>query len=106
MTQALEQFKQQVLQDPTLSEQFKAASSPDEFVNLAVQLGQQLGYSFTAEDIQTALSEQSAAGQTQELDDSQLEAIAGGSDLDPTYAADCKPGTVDKCATYSCPFPR
>uniref|UniRef100_B8HQG7 Nif11 domain-containing protein n=1 Tax=Cyanothece sp. (strain PCC 7425 / ATCC 29141) TaxID=395961 RepID=B8HQG7_CYAP4 len=85
MTQSLEQFKQQVLQDPTLAEQFKAASSPDEFVNLAVQLGQQLGYSFTAEDIQTALSEQSATGQPQELDDSQLEAIAGGGD---DYAGD------------------
>lgn len=76
MTQFLDQFKQQVLQNPELSEQFKNASSPEEFANLAVQMGQQLGYSFTAEEVKAALAESSPA--SQEMTDAQMEAIAGG----------------------------
>lgn len=76
MTKSLEKFRQQVLQDPILAEQFKAIQSPDEFANLAVQLGQQLGYSFTAEEVKAALTQDSSFTQ---LSDAQLEAVAGGS---------------------------
>lgn len=88
MTQSLEQFRQRVLQDSNLSEQFKTVSNPDEFANLAVQLGQQLGYSFTADEVKKAIAQQSSAGETQELNDAQLEAIAGGSQYGATDGCD------------------
>uniref|UniRef100_B8HM25 Nif11 domain-containing protein n=1 Tax=Cyanothece sp. (strain PCC 7425 / ATCC 29141) TaxID=395961 RepID=B8HM25_CYAP4 len=78
MTQALEQFRQQVLQNPALAEQFKAAQSPDEFANLAVQLGQQMGYNFTAEEVKAAIAQQSSSSEPIELSDVQLERVAGG----------------------------
>lgn len=97
MNQSLEQFKQQVLQDPTLSEQFKMASSPEEFVNLAVQLGQQLGYNFTAADVQASLAEQSSTSSV-ELSDAQLEVISGGEQTEG-YQLSCGSGcpTVVNC---------
>lgn len=77
MTQSLEQFREQVLQDSTLSEQFKTVSNSDEFAALAVQLGQQLGYSFTAEDVKAAIAQHSPSASF-ELSDAQLETVAGG----------------------------
>uniref|UniRef100_B8HM22 Nif11 domain-containing protein n=1 Tax=Cyanothece sp. (strain PCC 7425 / ATCC 29141) TaxID=395961 RepID=B8HM22_CYAP4 len=78
MAESLEQFRQQVLQDPMLAEQFKAVQNPDEFATLAVQLGQQLGYNFTVEEVKAAIA-QSSSSAAVELSDSLLEAIAGGS---------------------------
>uniref|UniRef100_B8HM24 Nif11 domain-containing protein n=1 Tax=Cyanothece sp. (strain PCC 7425 / ATCC 29141) TaxID=395961 RepID=B8HM24_CYAP4 len=79
MAKSLDQFRQQVLQDPALAEQFKAIQSPDEFANLAVQLGQQLGYNFTADEVIMAIAQQSSS-ESIELSDAQLEAVAGGDD--------------------------
>uniref|UniRef100_B8HQH0 Nif11 domain-containing protein n=1 Tax=Cyanothece sp. (strain PCC 7425 / ATCC 29141) TaxID=395961 RepID=B8HQH0_CYAP4 len=97
MSRSLEEFKQQVLQDSSLTEQFKDVSSPEEFVNLAVQLGQQLGYSFTADDVQASLAEQSSTSSV-ELNDAQLEAIAGGEHTEG-YQLSCGNGcpTVVNC---------
>ena len=83
MAQSLDQFRQQVLQDPALAEQFKAAQSPDEFANLAVQLGQQMGYNFTAEEVMAAIAQQFSSKPI-ELSDAQLEAVAGGGDTNYT----------------------
>lgn len=80
MTQSLDQFRQQILQDPALAEQFKAVQSPDEFAHLAVQLGQQLGYTFTVDEVKAAIAQQSTSSESIELSDAQLEAVAGGAD--------------------------
>ena len=96
MTQSLEQFRQQVLQDPALAEQLKAVQSPDEFANLAVQLGQQLGYNFTAEEVKVALAQQSSSSESIELSDAQMEAVAGG---DSTYTC---PGTQNTSEMGCC----
>uniref|UniRef100_B8HM26 Nif11 domain-containing protein n=1 Tax=Cyanothece sp. (strain PCC 7425 / ATCC 29141) TaxID=395961 RepID=B8HM26_CYAP4 len=80
MSQSLEQFRQQVLQDPTLAEQFKAVQSPEEFANLAVRLGQEGGYNFTVEEVMAAIAQQSSSHESIELSDAQLEAVAGGED--------------------------
>lgn len=79
MSQSLEQFREQVLQNPPLAEQFKAVTSLDTFVDLAVQMGRQLGYNFTAEDVKTALA-QNLSSSALELNDAQLASIAGGGD--------------------------
>ncbi|MCA1992632.1 MAG: Nif11-like leader peptide family natural product precursor [Coleofasciculus sp. S288] len=69
----LEQFYQDVLQDQALQEQFRTATDPDSMAALAVQLGQEKGYSFTTEEVQAYIDDQG-----QELSDELLEAIAGG----------------------------
>lgn len=79
MSQSLEQFRQQVLQDPALAEQFKAVQSPEEFANLVVRLGQEWGYNFTVEEVMVAIAQQSS-NESIELSDAQLEAVAGGED--------------------------
>ena len=93
MTQSLEQFRQQVLQDLALAEHFKAVQSSDEFINLVLQLGQQLGYSFTADEVKSALAQHSSSNSL-ELSESQLEAIAGGED---TSAYGCTGYTCHGC---------
>lgn len=82
MNQALEQFRQQVLQTPALADQFNTVSNSDEFASLAVQMGQQLGFSFTTEEVKAALAQQSAS-EAAELSDTQLEAVAGGKSNNP-----------------------
>lgn len=54
---SLEQFYQQVLQDPKLQEQLRAAPDKQSIIKLAVNLGQQNGYSFTAQDVEAAIEE-------------------------------------------------
>jgi predicted ribosomally synthesized peptide with nif11-like leader len=72
------QFYQQVLQEPALLQQFQSAPDRESLANLAVEVGQQKGYSFTAEEVEQALAAQSAASEAGELSDRQLEAVAGG----------------------------
>lgn len=95
MTQSLEQFREQVLQNPDLAEQLKAVSSPDEFADLAVQLGQQMGYNFTAEEVKAAVAQHSTST---ELNDAQLESIAGG-----TYASCGENTCAGTCGATNCP---
>lgn len=93
MNEQLSQFKQQLLQDPQLLEQFKAVSSSDDFASLAVQLGNQMGYRFTVEEIQAALAEQQVA--FGELSDAQLDAVAGGGDTD--YGCQMTGADINNC---------
>lgn len=78
MNEQLQQFKEQVLQDLALAEQFKAVSDLQDFIDLAIRLGQEHGYSFTAEDLQTVLAESASADAQLELTDEQLASVAGG----------------------------
>jgi predicted ribosomally synthesized peptide with nif11-like leader len=66
---SLEQFYQQVLQDPKLQEQLRAAPDKQSIIKLAVDLGQQNGYSFTAQDVEAAIEE---VTQQQQLPDADL----------------------------------
>ena len=56
-TESLEQFYQRVLEDPTLQEPLRVASDRESFVRIAVQLGEDNGYSFTAEELDEAILE-------------------------------------------------
>lgn len=47
----LEQFYQEVLKDRMLQERLKAATDPENLIELAVELGKEKGYSFTKEEI-------------------------------------------------------
>lgn len=46
-TATLNQFYQEVLSDAALQQHFKSVNSQEEIVNLAVELSQEKGYSFT-----------------------------------------------------------
>ncbi|HAA33514.1 MAG TPA: Nif11-like leader peptide family natural product precursor [Cyanobacteria bacterium UBA8553] len=75
---SIEQFYQEVMQEPALLEQFQAAPDQESLVNIAVEVGQQKGYSFTTSEVEQALVAQNAVSEAGELSDEQLEAVAGG----------------------------
>ena len=51
ITTDLEQFYAEVLKDLMLQERLKAATDPENLIELAVELGKEKGYSFTKEEI-------------------------------------------------------
>ncbi len=52
MSKQVEQFHKLVLRDQLLKERLKRAVDRPSFVNLAVQLGEEHGYSFTHQDVE------------------------------------------------------
>ncbi len=74
-TTSLEQFYQEVLADVTLQERLKGATSPEDLVSIALQLGAEKGYSFTEEEVLAAMAIESAVG-GEELVESDLDVHA------------------------------
>lgn len=78
MSQAnVEQFYKLVQNNEQLQEQLKAAVNKESFIELAVKLGQENGYTFTGQDIEAFLNQKSQEG-AEELSDLELESVAGG----------------------------
>jgi predicted ribosomally synthesized peptide with nif11-like leader len=78
---SLNQFKNEVMQDEALQEQFKtaAAISPERLGELAIKLGTERGYSFTLEEIQATIEATSSNPCVEEqLTDEELEMVSGG----------------------------
>lgn len=57
MTKEIEQFHRLVLQDPLLKERLKQSSDRESFLNLAVELGKQNGFSFTYTEAKAYISQ-------------------------------------------------
>ncbi|MEH1782273.1 MAG: Nif11-like leader peptide family natural product precursor [Nostoc sp.] len=78
----LNQFFQEISNDQTLQARFQEANRANDREgagNLAAQLGQERGYSFTVDEARAYLEELIATpSEDQELSDTQLEAVAGG----------------------------
>ncbi|MGH7264565.1 MAG: Nif11-like leader peptide family natural product precursor [Candidatus Rokuibacteriota bacterium] len=55
--QGLEGFHQKVLSDPALQARLRTAADESSFLQLAVELGKEHGYHFTADDIRHRLAE-------------------------------------------------
>jgi predicted ribosomally synthesized peptide with nif11-like leader len=55
--ESLEQFIQIVLETPALQEQLQVAPNRASLVRRAVELGEENGYSFTAEEVQEKIEE-------------------------------------------------
>jgi hypothetical protein len=53
-TTDLERFYNQYLKDPTLQEQLKTETTPENLCELAVELGKEQGYHFTKEEAMAA----------------------------------------------------
>ena len=68
----LAQFMQQVQQNPSLQQKLAEAPDKEQASQLAVELGTQLGLEFNEAEVLDSLNDG-------ELEDSELEAVAGGS---------------------------
>lgn len=62
--ESLEQFYQRVLEDQALQEQFQACPDAESVIRVAVQLGEENGYDFTAEEVRQRIEQ---ARQQQEV---------------------------------------
>jgi len=59
---SLEQFYQQLLKSPELQAKLKSATDPESLCQMAVQLGEEMGYSFTIEQARAAMAIEVAMG--------------------------------------------
>jgi len=73
----LEQFYTFVQTNQQLQEQLGAAKDRESFNELAVQLGQENGYTFSVNDVDAFLNQKSQE-ENAELSNEELEAVAGG----------------------------
>jgi len=65
---SLEQFYQELLKSPELQAKLKEASDPESLCQMAVQLGNEMGYSFTIEQVRAAMAIEVAIGDIIEED--------------------------------------
>ncbi|HAA33512.1 MAG TPA: Nif11-like leader peptide family natural product precursor [Cyanobacteria bacterium UBA8553] len=75
---SVNQFYQEVMQEPALLQQFQAAPDQESLANMAMKVSQQKGYSFTIDEVEQALAAQNTVSEAGELSDEQLETVAGG----------------------------
>jgi len=73
----LEQFYNLVQNSQELQEQLGAAENEESFNEMAVRLGQENGYTFTAEDVKAFINQKKGEANP-ELSEQELEAVAGG----------------------------
>ena len=73
----LEQFYTFVQNNQQLQEQLGATKDKESFNELAVQLGQENGYTFSAQDVDAFINQKSQE-ENAELSNEELEAVAGG----------------------------
>jgi hypothetical protein len=79
MQQNIETFYQSVAQSPaTLTQLTSGVQSPDEFIERAVAMGNEQGYTFTREEATSWINGQIESRKNGELSDVQLEGVAGG----------------------------
>lgn len=59
---SMEQFYQELLKSPELQAKLKQASDPESLCQLAVQVGNEMGYSFTIEQARATMAIEVAIG--------------------------------------------
>ncbi len=79
-THAVEQFYQQVVQNPALQARLTAATDEAAVLNLAVELGQEHGLTFTVSEVKAWLDGRPTAAAL-ELQDDDLDRVSGGNAL-------------------------
>ncbi|NJK66415.1 MAG: Nif11-like leader peptide family natural product precursor [Microcoleus sp. CSU_2_2] len=98
--ESVNQLYQEIMQELDLLQQFIAAPDRESLGNMAVEVSQQNGYSFTLDEVKQALAAQSAASEARELSDRQLEAVAGGKSRQ--QSADICRGEAAKTFSLKC----
>ena len=58
ISKGLEQFMQLVMEDQTVQERVREATDQESLIRLAVELGQENGYDFTAEEVRQQIEEE------------------------------------------------
>ncbi len=86
-TTDLEQFYTELLKDPMLQEQLKAATDPASLSELAVELGKEKGYFFTKEEVLAAMA---------------IEAAMGGEYVEVGESLKASPVAIAICSCVSC----
>ena len=94
----LEQSYTFVQTNQQLQEQLGAVEDRESFNELAVQLGQENGYTFSVEDVDTFLNQKSQEANA-ELSNEELEAVAGGKECPGPLTTIC--GPTKTCWTNS-----
>jgi len=90
----LEQFYNLVQNSQELQEQLGAVENEESFNEMAVRLGQENGYTFTAEDVKAFINQKSQEVNP-ELSEEELEAVAGGkSKSDPSGRCPLNTATI------------
>ena len=90
----LEQFYNLVQNSQELQQQLGSAENEESFNEMAVRLGQENGYTFTAEDVKAFINQKSQEANP-ELSEQELEAVAGGNNkYDPSER--CPMDTVSR----------
>lgn len=106
----IEQFYGRVSKDPAMFNQLAAGTqTPDEFIDKAVALGAQTGFSFSRDEADVWIKKQIEAKANGELSDLQLEGVAGGKgdsdqrivDAVSTIGTEIKYQTVDLANTVA-----
>ena len=54
--EGLEQFGQLLMQDPTLQKKLEEVTDQESFVRQIIQMGEEKGYSFTAEEVKAVMA--------------------------------------------------
>lgn len=86
----LEQFYRKIVTDHNLQIRLKAAPTMAAFIETAVKLGQEHGYSFTAQDVRARVAANSPDG---ELTEDELDEMSGGGGSDLlSFAGDIDAG--------------
>lgn len=75
--ESLQGFYVAIQDDASAIEQLKSADSKEALSQMAVELGAEKGFSFTTEEVLSAISALEKANE-EELSDSELELVAGG----------------------------
>jgi predicted ribosomally synthesized peptide with nif11-like leader len=80
MSQAhVEQFANRIKNDPAMFNKLVAGTeTPEQFIEKAIALGKESGFTFTKEEADGWVEQQIKAKQNGELSDLQLEGVAGG----------------------------
>jgi predicted ribosomally synthesized peptide with nif11-like leader len=76
--QNIEAFYKQVLKNPALANGLDTATDTASFGRIAAEMGEAAGFKFSAEEAGTWICEKLARQADGELDDEELEAVAGG----------------------------
>lgn len=74
MNNEINQFHQEVLQDPELVKQLQSTTSRESLVNIAVELAKEKGYSFNTKQLTDWIADQQKA----DLSEADLESLSGG----------------------------
>jgi predicted ribosomally synthesized peptide with nif11-like leader len=78
MNNEINQFHDEVLQDPALLQQLESTTSRESLVNIAVELAQEKGYSFNTKQLTEWIIARQKAAEKAELNEADLESLSGG----------------------------